>query len=119
MTNDPREELVQEEQVVNLLKESELRVHLVEERGETSIFIDASIDDNGTLLISGQDVGKAPKEFWGDSDYEYWISISSKEKDKVLLILLESLYKGDFRVISKFRKLLDEKEIEYEFNSWV
>ena len=101
------------------MNESKLRVQLVEERGETSVFIDAYIDDDGTLVISGQDLGKAPKEFWGDSDYEYWITVSSKDKDMVLLTLLESLYKGDFQVISKFRDLLNEKAIEYEFNSWV
>ena len=101
------------------MKDTELQVQLVEERGETSIFIDASIDDEGNLLISGQDVGKAPKEFWGDSDYEYWITISAEDKDKVLLIILESLYKGDLHIISKFRNLLDEKGIMYEFNSWV
>ncbi len=92
---------------------------MVEERGETSVFIDAYIDDDGNFVISGQDIGKVPKEFWGDSDYEYWLSVSPKEKDKLLLTLLESLYKGDFRVISKIRSLLDEKEIEYEFNTWV
>ncbi len=47
------------------------RVQLCEVRGETSVYIDAEINDQGSLVVSGQDVGKMPEEYWGDSDYEY------------------------------------------------
>ncbi|MHA2423509.1 MAG: hypothetical protein ACXAEF_01905 [Candidatus Thorarchaeota archaeon] len=103
----------------NSMTNSELKVQLVEERGNTSIFIEAGIDDKGSLVISGQDLGDAPKEFWGDSDYEYWVIVSKDQKDRVLLLLLEELYKGDTQVVSKFRKLLKEKGISSEFQSWV
>jgi len=102
-----------------MMKDSELRVQLVEEHGKTSIFIDAYIDNDGDLVISGQDLGEFPEKYWGDSDYEYWLTISSKDKDRVLLALLESQYKGDFKVISNFKAKLDEKEIPYEFGTWV
>jgi len=50
-------------------REPELkRVQLLEERGETSRFVDAEIVENGDLVVSAQDVGKAPLEWWGDSD---------------------------------------------------
>jgi hypothetical protein len=39
------------------------RVQLYEQRGETSRYIDAAITENGDLLVSGQDVGKAPQEW--------------------------------------------------------
>ncbi|MGY5874385.1 MAG: hypothetical protein RTU30_01455 [Candidatus Thorarchaeota archaeon] len=70
-------------------------------------------------MISGQDVGKVPKEYWGDSDYEYWVIVSAEDKDRLLLSLLELVYKGDLQVISKFRDLLNEKGITYDFHSWV
>ena len=88
------------------MDDTNLRVSLVEERGETSIFIDAEIDERGNLVISGQDVGKAPEEFWGDSDYEYWVVVPPEEKDKLLLALIEEAYKDDTQVVSKFRDLL-------------
>ena len=95
------------------------RVILVEERGKTSIYIHAEIDENGNLIISGQDLGKAPKEFWGDSDYEYWVIVAPDEKDKLLLALLERQYKNDLKVVSKFREFLSEKGISSEFGSWI
>ncbi len=39
------------------------KVSLYEQRGETSRFIDAEINKDGDLVVSGQDVGKAPREF--------------------------------------------------------
>ena len=101
------------------MKDSKLRVQLVEERGKTSIFIDAYIDDDDDLVISGQDLGEFPEKYWGDSDYEYWLTISSKDKDRVLLALLESQYKGDLKVISNFRAKLEENDIPYDFGTWV
>ncbi len=95
------------------------QVTLVEIRGETSIFIHAEIDENGNLVISGQDVGRAPKEFWGDSDYEYWVVVPPEGKDKLLLALIERLYKDDLGVVSKFRDLLSEKGISSESGSWI
>ena len=102
-----------------MMNDSELRVQLVEQRGKTSIFISAYIDKDGDLVISGQDLGEFPEKYWGDSDYEYWLNVSAEYKDRILLALLESLYKGDLRVVSNLRAKLDEKEIPYEFGSWV
>ncbi|MDF1538091.1 MAG: hypothetical protein P1Q69_04230 [Candidatus Thorarchaeota archaeon] len=101
------------------MTEPNLRVNLVEERGETSVFIDAEIDADGRLIITGEDIGKTPEEFWGDSDYEYWVAVEPDQKDRVLLALIETLYKGDMQVVSKFRNLLSEKGIPSEFGSWV
>ena len=101
------------------MNDSDLRVQLVEERGKTSIFIDAYIDDEGNLIISGQDLGEFPKKYWGDSDYEYWLTVSAKDKDRLLLALLEALYKGDFKVITNIRTKLQEKNIPYNFGNWV
>ena len=95
------------------------KVILCEERGETSIFIDAEITADGTLQLSGQDLGTAPQEFWGDLDYEYWLVISADQKDRVLLALLEKVYKGDRRAVSNFQEFLKEREIPARFHSWV
>ena len=50
----------------------ELVVRLLAEEGETSRYIDARIDESGSFVMETQDIGKAPEEFWGDSDYEFW-----------------------------------------------
>ncbi len=71
------------------------RVRLCEVRGETSVYIDAEINDQGSLVVSGQDVGKAPEEYWGDSDYEYWVVVAKEHKDRVRRALSEREFGGD------------------------
>jgi len=94
------------------------RIKLYESRGETSIFIDAEIKGTGDLQLSGQDVGEAPRKFYGDSDYEYWLTVSKEYKDDVLLLLLEKMYSGNSSVISEFKELLESGGIPCKFHSW-
>ena len=93
-------------------------VQLHEEVGETSRYIQAEIRQDGDLVLSGQDVGRAPKEIWGDSDYEWWVSVSSNDKDDVLLALLEKLYVGNPAAIEEFRDLLEGRGSQSQFHSW-
>ena len=94
------------------------RTKLYESRGKTSIYIDAEIKGTGDLQLSGQDVGEAPRKFFGDSDYEYWLTVSKEHKDDVLLLLLEKLYGGNSSAVSKFRGLLESRGIPCEFHSY-
>ncbi len=96
----------------------ELRVKLFEYRGKTSIFIDAEIKDDGSLVVSGQDIGDAPKEHFGDSDYEYWAVVSEDLKDRVLLALLEEVFGGNSKAVSAFTDLMKSKGIPYKFDTW-
>ena len=92
-------------------------IKLVSQGGSTSIHIDVRIDDSGDLLFSGQDIGDAPEEIFGDSDYEYWLTVPASEKDRLLLALLEKHYAGDALVISTLRELMESKEIPCSFFS--
>jgi hypothetical protein len=94
------------------------KVSLVQIEGATSIYIDAEITDEGDLLFSGQDIGQVPSEMFGDSDYEYWLTIKAVNKDKVLLALIEKLYSGNSRLISELMDYLKSKGIPYEFHSY-
>jgi hypothetical protein len=95
------------------------RVRLYEHEGETCVSIDAEITDDGDLLLSGYDIGKAPEEFWGDADYEYWAHVRAEHKDDVLLALVEKVYGGNRSAISDFRAFMKEKGIPSTFDSWV
>ena len=92
-------------------------VKLVNQGGSTSIHIQARIEDSGDLVISGQDIGDAPEEFFGDLDYEYWLTVPAAEKDRLLLALIETQYAGDLSVVSKLRELMEEKSIPCKFHS--
>ena len=93
-------------------------VKLVNQSGPTSIHIDARIEESGDLVISGQDIGDAPEEFFGDLDYEYWLTVPAAEKDRLLLALIETQYAGDVSVVSKLRELMEEKSIPCKFHSY-
>ncbi len=88
------------------------KIHLYEDQGETSRYIDAEINEDGDLVISGQDVGKAPREFWGDADYEFWVHVPAKHKGDVFRVLLDRLTneskedKDEFRDFMRSRKIL-------------
>ena len=86
---------------------------LVDKGGRTSVHIDATIDDAGDLVFSGQDIGEAPSEYVGDSDYEYWLTIPAREKDSVLLALVERLFLDGTGLITNVSCLLDSKGISY------
>jgi len=94
------------------------KIKLVEYRGPTSVFVDVEITKEGDLLFSGQDIGDAPKQFFDDSDYEYWMRIPAGEKDRVLLVLIEKLYSGNTSVVSEFRAFLNDKGIPYRFDTF-
>ena len=92
-------------------------IKLVSQGGSTSIHIDMRIDENGDLLFSGQDIGNAPEEIFGDSDYEYWLTVPASEKDRLLLALLEKHYAGDASVVSTLREFMESKQIPCGFFS--
>ena len=92
-------------------------VKLVNQSGSTSIHIDARIEESGDLVISGQDIGDAPEEFFGDLDYEYWLTVPAAEKDRLLMALIEKHYAGDASVVSRLRDLMKEKRIPCNFHS--
>ena len=93
-------------------------MRLVDIEGATSIRVDVQITDQGDLLFSGRDIGQAPKAVFGESDYEYWLTVSAEDKDCLLMALIETHYSGDASVISELRDTLDSKDISYTFQSY-
>ena len=122
------------------------KVKLYEEKGETSRYIDAEITKDGDLIMTGQDIGKLPQEYWGDSDYEFWVHVLAKHKDdihrvllekfhsdnpnvvnqfedlksidNVILALLQKLYAGNPKAVDQFKDFMRSQGIPAEFDSW-
>jgi hypothetical protein len=119
------------------------RVELVSRQGNPSVYISAEITASGDLLLSGQDTGSAVSAIWGDSDYEYWLSVPASatgaalrallesqdslaafdtvpesQRAVALLELVEAAYAGDPSVVTKLKALLDEHGIECHFTSY-
>lgn len=93
-------------------------VKLVSQTGSTSIYIDARIEGNGDLRISGQDIGEAPEQIFGKDDYEYWLTVPAAEKDRLLLALIEKIHKGNASVVSEMKGFLEERNIPFGFQTY-
>ncbi len=74
----------------------------------------AEIKENNDLVLSGYDCGQSVKEFFGDFDHEYWLTVKAENTYSVLLNLIKDRFKTD----TEFREWLDEKEIQYNFYSY-
>lgn len=94
------------------------KVQLLEERGPTSRFINARIEDDGNLIVEGQDLGEAPKKWFDDEDYEFWVTVKAENKDSVILALIEKLFGGRFSAVDEFREFLKEKGIPFGWMTW-
>jgi hypothetical protein len=94
------------------------KVLLLEEKGPTSRFIHARVEDNGDLVVEGQDVGEAPQKWFDDEDYEFWVTVRAEDKDSVILALIEKLFGGRFSAVDKFREFLKEKGIPFGWMTW-
>ena len=97
---------------------SSKKVLLLEERGTTSRFIHARIEDNGNLVVEGQDVGAAPLKWFDDEDYEFIVTVREEDKDQVLLALIQKLFGGQFRAVDDFREFLEEKGVPFGWMTW-
>ncbi|MFC2069063.1 hypothetical protein ACFLTP_08695 [Chloroflexota bacterium] len=118
-----------------------------EEEGETSHYIDAEINNEGDIIINGQDVGNDPLEYWGDSGYEFSTYVSAKHEDAVsfalmdkikdenpeafakmkewksqddiIIAAIEILYSGNRHAVNNFQDYMRSVGIDAEFFSWV
>jgi len=87
--------------------------------------------EGDSLIIDGYDIGKRVKQYWGDSDYEYSVSVPPRgvaqlceifgvtsENKKGILDALAFRYHSN-SAYSDIVKLLDENKIRYEGFSWI
>jgi hypothetical protein len=86
--------------------------------GATVSVVEVVVTESGDLVMEGQDVGEAPREFFGDSDYEYWVTVRGSGKDAVLLRLLADRFGPEGAPSSAFMEWLTANGIEYELSTF-
>jgi hypothetical protein len=100
------------------------------EREDIRIHIEARFDDE-KLIVDGYDIGKTVEEVWGDSDYEYVMTVPGEGVDtlygllnveagdkKRLLKALEERFHGN-ECFSRIGNFLDQHGIEHETFRWM
>jgi len=86
--------------------------------------------ENEDLIIDGYDIGKTVEEAWGDSDYEYILTIRREQvlsicqefktdvaNHSALLQEMAKRFQGN-TCFSDIEKFLTERSIKYERFSW-
>ena len=68
----------------------------------------------GDLVFSGQIIDQDYEKMFGDTDYEYWLTVHSQDVPKVLLELIKDRFQNE----TDFRKWLESKNIPSEFNNY-
>jgi hypothetical protein len=74
----------------------------------------AEIKENGDLVLSGYDCGQSVKEFFGDFDHEYWLTVKVENLSSILL----NLIKDRFKSVHELREWLEKKDIQFNFHSY-
>ena len=104
----------------------------------------AGFNDEGELVLEGYDIGAFVEEVWGDSDYEYWLTVrgadlprlagvlaaargepepAEADREKWIVATLKALFAPEaaplhFRNDSEFKKWMDAHAIPSHFFSW-
>ena len=94
------------------------------DRKDIKVTIDLGFDGEN-LKLDGYDIGKTVSDIFGDSDYEYSITVSSENLPKIYeinkveignkkeLIKTLSVFLSDNKAYSFFQDYLKENEIEF------
>ena len=91
-----------------------------EEKGNEATQIEANFDNSGNLVISGADIGPSVEAYWGDIDYEYFLSVYKKDMEKLFLLLLkESFNSKEALDFTKIKKICEANEIKAIFDYWI
>jgi hypothetical protein len=88
------------------------------ERDSVFSTTDLEIAPNGSLQLSGYDVGELVQQFVGHDDYEYDVIVRPEHKDQLLLALLADRFGGNSSASSQFMQFLKSKGIPYAFDTW-
>lgn len=96
---------------------------------EVTLWAEARAD--GSVVVAGQDVGPRVEQIWGDSDYEYWLTIGAGDvlglarafdtspEPQALLEALRAAYEQErFRGTSDLQRWLAERDVATEFSSY-
>jgi hypothetical protein len=90
-------------------------IDLVRKQGDAGYErLTTKIDEAGRLVVEGHDIGPAVEAHWGDSDYEYWITV---DKDYVGTTLLH-LLKEKFDNSLELKAWLKAHDVPFGFSSY-
>lgn len=89
------------------------------EVGGTRSVLSAERNIRGSLVIAGQDLGRAPNELFGDSDYEYWITIPPRYAKDIDIATLREVANDEPGGSRAIRAWLEERGVRFRLGSYM
>ena len=71
--------------------------------------LDILISDTDDLVTEGYDTGPDVEAFFGDDDYEYWVTVPKEHKDWLLLNLIKDTFASDPKPSSTYMEWLKRR----------
>ena len=73
---------------------------------------------SGAVSVVAQDLGDAPRQFWGADEYEFGVIVSARHADGISLSFIADRFSGA-RAVDDFRDWANEHGIPCDFWNWV
>lgn len=96
-----------------------LSEEIYRQEGDNFRSVMVTLSEDGGLMVDTQDMGRLVEEYWGDSDYEFWVKIPPEAASRLAYVLLKKLYAGRERAVDEVRELCAAEKIPHENGSWV
>lgn len=70
------------------------------------------------LVVETQDLGPLAEEMWGDTDYEFWTSVSREHWGALAAALVKELLAKDPQATDRLREICRNYDVPHEWDSW-
>jgi uncharacterized protein YciI len=93
-------------------------MELFDQRNGEHVRAELRLEETGDLVLEGFCAGPLAERIFGDSDWEYWVTVPAEQKDRLLLELLHEKYAGDTLAERHFRAWLAARGVPHRFESY-
>ena len=94
-------------------------IEIARQEGTEFRSVHLSLEDDGAIKMDAQDIGPTVTEFWGESDYEFWVRVPPTSLPKLAFELLREKFAGQLGAVDALRSWCEAHGIEHEFDSWI
>lgn len=86
-----------------------------EERGATTVLLDAIQRADGGFTLSGYDLGDGPREAYGRDDLEYELTVGREAMPAAFVALLRAVLAGSGTPVTALRACLEADRVPHKF----
>jgi hypothetical protein len=93
-------------------------IEIARQEGANFRSVRLTVEEDGAVKIDGQDLGRTVEEFWGEDEYEFWVTVPPSALPKLAFELLREKFVGQLGAVDAFRDWCKAHGIEHEFGNW-